>query len=340
MADEAAHMIRLSRETHTADTVQAINDLQKPRVVDVILPCYMIPHGLNKKFYGRSTEINTIRRILNPEGSDSLQAIAIYGLGGVGKTQLALHYANTFMRLYDVVAWISAETQIKLTQSLSDLTFRLGLHQEKEDRNAYNSIQKVRDWLNVSGKTFLLVFDNVENIELLDQIWPAGDRGSLILTTRSLTVASKRTMNVMKLKCFEGEDMYEMIYSLSDYRLMSEKDKAAAEEVCRLLDGLPLAAVQIGEFIRDRGCSYEELLKMYRKSAKKIFSRLEAPVGYNHTLDTVWEISIGKLSQEARTLHSILSFFDPDGIQEHLLTNPRTVFQDYSTLQFLFDELE
>ncbi|KAL1855079.1 hypothetical protein Plec18167_002063 [Paecilomyces lecythidis] len=231
MADEAAHMIRLSRETHTADTVQAISDLQKPRVVDVILPCYMIPHGLNKKLYGRSTEINTLRRILNPEGSDSLQAIAIYGLGGVGKTQLALHYANTFMRLYDVVAWISAETQIKLTQSLSDLTFRLGLHQEKEDKNAYNSIHKVRDWLNVSGKTFLLVFDNVENIELLDQIWPAGDRGSLILTTRSLNVASKRTMNVMKLKCFEGEDMYEMIYSLSDYRPMNEKDKAAAEEV-------------------------------------------------------------------------------------------------------------
>jgi hypothetical protein len=337
--DEAADMIRLSRETHTAETVAALQGLQGLRIANVNLPCFMIPYGLNLRFFGRAAELHTVKETLDPNtNSAQLRVIAIHGLGGVGKSQLALHYANTSMKVYEVIAWIPVETQIKLVQALSSLATKLGLIKETSEDD-YQSVQKVRDWLNTSEKPFLLIFDNVDKIELLDQIWPASEKGSIIITTRSPSVASKRAATVMNLGCFSEEIGKDVLYSLTGMKPADNKDDVAAGEICHLLGGLPLAMVQISGFIRDRGCSYEEFLGIYGKSAKKIFAKSERPVEYEHTLLTTWDISLQKLSTEAMTLQNLLAFFDPDLIPERLITGTKAEIED-SHLEFLFDDFE
>lgn len=310
LVDETADMIRLSRETHTAETIQAIKGLRALSITDLNLPCYMIPYGLNLRFFGRESKIQMLKSGLDPQNeSGSMKVMAIYGLGGVGKTQLALHYANTSMRLYDVIIWVPAETQIKLTQALSTFAVKLGLQKDESNEDDYQSVLKVRDWLNTSGKSFLLIFDNVERPEILDQIWPASNRGSVIITTRSPAIASKRTTEVIHLESFKGKVGAEVLYSLTRYRPSGENDSAAAEELCQLLGGLPLALVQISEFIHDRGYSYEEFLPIYKRSAEKIFARSETAAEYEYTLTTVWDIFLQKLSSESNTLLSLLAFF-------------------------------
>lgn len=92
--------IRISREARTAETPDVIKPLQDRREKEINLPCYMIPYGLNLRFYGRSVETQVLREGLDPQRKpEGLKAMAIHGLGGVGKTQLALHYANTSLRL-------------------------------------------------------------------------------------------------------------------------------------------------------------------------------------------------------------------------------------------------
>ena len=87
--DEIADMIRLTRETHTADTIEAIEGLKTSQSGEINLPCHIIPYGLNLKFFGRSHEEDALRRALELDVSgEHLRVIATYGTGGVGKTQL------------------------------------------------------------------------------------------------------------------------------------------------------------------------------------------------------------------------------------------------------------
>lgn len=242
------------------------------------------------------------------------------------------------MNIYEVIAWIPAETQVKLAQALSKLANKLGLA-DGINEDDYQCIQKVRDWLNRAGRPFLLIFDNVDKIELLDQIWPASDKGSIIITTISPSQASKRTTTTIPLMPFSPETGIGVFKSLTGVEPTADDDEAAAIQICRLIGNLPLAMVQISDFIRDRGYSYREFLKIYEKSAEKVFAKAGPLVEYDHTLLTTWDISLQKLSAEATTLQNLLVFFDPDLILERLILNTQAKFED-PRLEFLFDDFE
>ncbi|KAI9765919.1 MAG: hypothetical protein M1840_007060 [Geoglossum simile] len=306
---------------------------------DVKLPCHMIPYGLNPRFFGRVDEVSRVKEVLDPqESKDKLRVMAIHGLGGVGKTQLALHYANTSLRSYEIIAWIPSETQIKMTQALSAFAKKLGLPTGDKVENGCQASLKVRDWLNTSGRQFLLIFDNVDTIDILLQVWPAGNKGSILITTRSPSVASNRATDIMHLESFTAEIGLEALYSLTGIRSTDGDDSAAAaKEICYLLGGLPLAMVQVSEFIRDHSYSYEEFLLKYQSSAPKILARGEIPIEYNHSLSTVWELSLQKLPPDPKVLQNLIAFFDPDGIKQRLLTNPKSGLTD-DRLEFLIDE--
>lgn len=336
--DEEVDMIRMRREAMTAETIEVMKSLKETKLEDQVkLPCHMIPFGLNPRFFSRDHEVDMVRKTLDPvQGYEKLQVMSIHGLGGVGKSQIALHYANTSMKTYDVIAWIPSETQVKMTQALSKLAKKLGLPKGDDSEDDYQASLKVKDWLNESGRSFLLIFDNVEQIDILLQVWPSSEKGSILITTRSPSVASKRATEVMHLECFSMEKALEALNSLTG---LDQKDSVAANDICQLLGGLPLAIVQMSEYIRDRGCSYEEFLRIYRKSASKIHAKGETPMEYNHTLSTVWDISLQNLPQDASTLQNFTAFFDPDKIGERLLTNPKVSHTD-DRLEFLIDEIE
>lgn len=84
---------------------------------------------------------------------------------------------------------------------MSGLAFRLGITKETQEDDAQN-MSKVRDWLDAFNKPFIIIFDNVQDIQILQQIWPASSQGSIILTTRSPSQAAKRTANTLALQPF------------------------------------------------------------------------------------------------------------------------------------------
>ncbi|KAI1294398.1 hypothetical protein F5Y03DRAFT_372923 [Xylaria venustula] len=338
--DEVADMIRLSRETQSSQTLSVLTSMRKLRASNLNIPCYNIPYGLNLRFFGRENQITTLRESLNPkEGSQTMKVVAIQGLGGVGKTQLALQYANTSLKMFDIIIWIPAETQIKIIQTLARYAAKLGLSSEEGTEDDYQSVQKLRDWLNTIEDPFLLIFDNVEDADLLEKIWPASTNASIIITTRSPSVANRRTTNVIALQCFEDDTGTEVLCALAGRKAATEEDVAAAREITQLLGGLPLALVQVSTFITDRNCLYEEFLTLYKKSALKVLARSKGPGEYDYNSLTAWNMSLEKLSGEARVLQNVLAFFDPDLILERLIVDTKADLSD-DKLQFLFDEFD
>lgn len=338
--DEAAEMIRLSRAVDNSATMAALRRLQNLQTSDnANLPCYLIPHGLNLRFFSRADELRILTEELDPAATTRrFQAVGLHGLGGVGKSQLALQYAHKSMDAYEIIAWIPSESEIKLVQALSDLANKLGLT-DGTSEDDYGNVQKVRDWLNQSHKTFLLIFDNVDNIELLDQIWPASSKASVIITTRSPSLAAKRAATTMSLQPFSDEVGPGVLRSLIGFDPASKEDESALEEICRLVGGLPLAMVQISDFMRERGCSYAELLRLYEKSAERIYAKTDHPVEYPYTVLTTWDISLKHMSGEATRLQNLVVFFDPDMIPERLITNTGAGVEN-PAFDFLFDEFE
>jgi predicted ATPase len=270
-----------------------------------------------------------------------MKVMSIHGLGGVGKTQLALNYANTSLKLFEVIVWVPSGTQIKMTQALSAFAKKIGLNVPKADETEDNSqaAQKVRDWLNMSNNNFLLVFDNVEASDLLLQVWPSSSKGSILITTRSSSVAWKRATDVIHLQSFPRHLGMNTLTTLTGISPSDEHELEAAGKIVDLLGGLPLAIVQISDFIRDRSYSYSEFLPLYQSSASKIIARGETTMEYNHTLRTVWDLSLQELSGDARTLQQLLSFLEPDKIEEKMMTNPGSGLTK-TRFDFLRDEFE
>ncbi len=87
--DEEGDIIRMTREAKSAETLQVIKKLGEFSIGDkdtLVLPCHMVPHGLNPRFFCRSDEVKRVKQILDPQDStNKLRVMSIYGMGGVGK---------------------------------------------------------------------------------------------------------------------------------------------------------------------------------------------------------------------------------------------------------------
>lgn len=90
--------------------------------VEEVVPCHYLPVAKNTRFFGRQTLLQEIDHYLQPSTVDAgFSSLAIYGLGGVGKTQIALSYAYEKLSELDAVFWIPAETDLGLKQAFTSI---------------------------------------------------------------------------------------------------------------------------------------------------------------------------------------------------------------------------
>lgn len=110
------------------------------------LPCVMLP-GSECRFFDRVQVFAHFDSILMSESSkNKLHSISLYGLGGVGKSKIALHYAMKVSRSLDAVLWIHAQTSTAIAQSFTDAALRLQLQRASSQNHSENRILVV-SWL-------------------------------------------------------------------------------------------------------------------------------------------------------------------------------------------------
>lgn len=189
------------------------------------------------------------------------------------------------------------------------------------------------------GFPWLLIFDNADDLELIRLAWPGNSHGSVLITTRDFNAAHGPASAGFHVQPFDdgtGSDVLLRIVGL-DINLPSNQDKARA--ITHALGGLPVALNQIGGFISQRKLSLQDFLPLYERNSAKIDSRKTGFSDYDHTLSTVWEMSLSKLPINSGKLLNLLAFFEPDAIHELVLTEGSKLLED-EEFKFLQDEMK
>jgi hypothetical protein len=187
--------------------------------------------------------------------------------------------------------------------------------------------------------SWLLIFDNADDLETVRHVWPTNGRGSVLLTTRDANAAHSTASTGFQVQPFSVTDGAEVLLNLVglDHNSISNRDKAA--EITTALGGLPLALTQIGGFIAQRKLPLRDFLPLYERNASKIDARKINIGDYEHTLSTVWEMSMKKLEGDPRVLFNMLPYFQPDSIDESILAQGSSSI-DEPDYEFLHDEME
>ncbi|WP_448612201.1 FxSxx-COOH system tetratricopeptide repeat protein [Geodermatophilus sp. URMC 60] len=268
----------------------------------------------NPRFTGRDGMLTALRRRLRT-GEGTLTVQALYGLGGVGKTQLAIEYAHRFAADYDLAWWIDAEQPVLIPDQLAALATRLHLG---PGPTVTDTAERLLAELRRRDR-WLLIFDNAERPADVAAYQPGG-AGHVLITSRFPGWgALGGRLEVDVLARTETIALLQARISGVDPELA---DKLAAE-----LGDLPLAAAQAAGYLEQTDLPPADYLRRFRTRRAGLLARGEV-VGYSGRLDTAWALSLERLSCEdpaAVRLLQLAAFLAPEAV-------PLTLFGDHAEL--------
>ncbi|OPX81961.1 MAG: photosystem I assembly protein Ycf3 [Methanosaeta sp. PtaB.Bin087] len=271
-----------------------------------------IPHPHNPNFTGRVDLLEKLEETLaSGERAAFTQTSAITGLGGVGKTQLALEYSYSHADDYRVIWWVRSEEPATLAADYAGLAARLNLS-EKSSQDQRVTVEAVRRWLEENGG-WLLVFDNAQEPENLTDYLPRTGAGHVIITSRNPNWGG--TAKPLLVDVFSRQESVEFLLSRT-----GQTDGAHA--LAETLGDLPLALEQAGAYIQETGISLSAYLKLFQKRQKELLRRGK-PDAYPDTVATTWDLSFQKAREEvpaSADLLNLCAFLAPDDIPKSLLT--------------------
>src|SRR5258707_3933850 len=140
-------------------------------------PLWNIPYPHNRLFTGQEALLTQLAAILKTGGPQALS-----GLGGIGKTQIAVEYAHRYRQDYKAIFWVRADTREALVSGYVSLASLLNL-KGKDDRDQTIIKLAVKNWLE-TYKGWLLILDNADDLDIINEFLPSKPGGHIFLTTR------------------------------------------------------------------------------------------------------------------------------------------------------------
>jgi len=248
-------------------------------------------------------------------GEDSgLRTVALCGLGGAGKTVVAVEYAHRHLAELGLAWQLAAEDPVMLTAGFSELGAQLGARDLAESRNP---VALVHGALTAFSEEWLLIFDNAPDFASVQAFLPPAGKGRVLITSRNPSWPSGLVLNVPVLDA--GVAAGFLVSRTGD------RDSQAALELAAELGGLPLALEQAAAYILATGGSLAEYLELFRHRRSDLLDRGE-PSGYSETVTTTWVLSLTQLEQSAPGavgLLRLLAFCAPDAVPLRLLLQRR-----------------
>jgi len=315
-ADHAREMLLTALEQPVRARTATTPDTTRrgPRFPATLPPHWNVPQR-NSAFTGRSSVLEKLRDRLAASVTVVVPQ-ALHGLGGVGKTQVALEYAYRFAANYDLVWWISAEQPQLIRSSLAELGAELHL---AAGENMSDSVRIVCDALRQGRPTsrWLLIFDNVDEPEGVREFIPQG-AGHVLLTSRNQ--AWNREARAIEIDVFTRDESIQFLT-----RRVRGLDRSEAALIAERLGDLPLAVEQAAAWLTATGMAVSQYLELLDTQLLRMMDQ-NAPSGYDNTTAATWLLSLERLRQQAPAAAKLLelcAFFAPEPIPTSLLYSSR-----------------
>jgi len=287
-----------------------------------------IPYERNPLFTGRENVLTRLHTALKAGKTTALtQPQAISGLGGIGKTQTAVEYAYRYQDDYQAILWVKAESSDSLISDFVSIANLLDLPQQQEQEQ-HRIVEAVKRWFQ-DDIGWLLIFDNADDLAMVQGFLPSGGKGHILLTTRAhATGRMAQRIEVAKMEPEEGALFLLHRATIIDpdapLEAAPKTDQDIARKIVQAMDGLPLALDQAGAYIEETSCGLLGYLDLYRaQGAKLLKERGEFVSDHPDPVATTWSLSFQNVEQAnaaAAELLRFCAFLASDAIPEELFT--------------------
>jgi TPR repeat protein len=245
-----------------------------------------------------------------PGGDPGPQTVVLCGLGGIGKSSLALEYAHRHLAEVGVAWQFSADDPAVLTAGFGELAAQLGLRDVFDTRDPVASVHSV---LAAFPDEWLLVFDNAPSWASVEKFLPPAGRGKVLITSQNQHWPYAQALQVPVLGTKVAADFLAS--------RAGDPDQQAAAELAGELDGLPLALEQAGAYIHATGTNLAGYLSMFRERRADMLTRGEA-AGHPANVAATLSLALSRLTEEtpaAVGLARLLACLAPEPVPLALL---------------------
>ncbi|KAF8462318.1 P-loop containing nucleoside triphosphate hydrolase protein [Kalaharituber pfeilii] len=315
----------------------------------------------NSDFVGREYFLEQLKQAIE-EGvaTKDIIHVVLYGMGGIGKTQLVLEYVYRHCEDYSSVFWINAATEATLKIGFTYIVERLIEHYAKYfDELDYTQVGRmlgmageldpaglftllamaghehevvnaVKEWFAAEGNAnWLLVFENVNDFESFDMndYIPSTPHGTVIITSR-------RRESILGRRALES---LAMATSTNVGYIEHDREKEAAAAIVQKLGYLPLAIAQAGAYIRNSQCLFSHYLREYQENAIHLLStRWSVGKRDDRSVFAAWDLSFDAIQLQnpgAAEILLLCGILDHNDICEELLRHGMKSLIDDACLQ-------
>ncbi|MER5268409.1 FxSxx-COOH system tetratricopeptide repeat protein [Actinosynnema sp. NPDC002837] len=276
----------------------------------------------NVNFTGRADLLQELERRLVRGGTAAVLPETLHGMGGVGKSHLAIEYAYRNRANFDLIWWVPAERSVKIVNSLVELGQRLDLVVGSE---ANVAVQQVLDALRSGNHhkiptNWLLIFDNADSPDAVQQYLPTGGTGRILVTSRNsqwLSVARPLEVNV-----FQRAESVQLLR-----RRDPELGEEDADRLAQALGDLPLAIAQAAAWRVETGMPAAEYLELLAEKQLELLN-VTTTLDYPESVAAMWDLSLSELKRKnpsALRLLQVCAFLAPEPINRKMFTYSRNI---------------
>jgi tetratricopeptide (TPR) repeat protein len=273
-------------------------------------------------FTGRDTVLHNLHEALSRDNATALtQGYAIFGLGGIGKTQTAVEYAYRYRSEYRFIFWVRAETEVALQAGFGEIARMLDLP-EKDATNPTETVQAVRRWLEREGE-WLLVFDNADTPEFLKAYYPRTPRCHILLTSRAQLFDTLGIARPLALEQMQPEEALNFLFKRTARAQSDPAEQQAAEHLAADLGYLPLALEQAAAYLAAKAARFQDYLASFQRQRLSLLNKAQPRTGeYPASVASTWALNFQEVEQNpvAADVLRVSAFLSSEAIPLELLT--------------------
>lgn len=275
----------------------------------------------NDKHFRRQNVLDTILHAIRNGNSQSC-ILSIFGIGGVGKTQIALDLCYQVQHQYSVVVWIRADSDVSITESITRFANLLS----KGGRSLCtmeDSLTFIKTVAKTRTRPWFFVFDNYGSTAL-PSICSAvmdGCQQDVVLTTQRDKPSWGSAIEIPPMSEDDGLQLLLRDSLLS----LGPDDLNSARHLVRDLGGLPLAVAQMAAYLNSSGKPIHNVLQEFLGTQHTLsLTERQRQSSYSSSLDDSFKLAFQEIRIADTNLFDFLlqlSIFDPDGVNESLFQN-------------------